>query len=284
VYIAEKMGFFASEGLDVTLQAHGSGKAALNSVLEGKAQLATVADTPVMFAAMSGESICVVTAIETSAKNRTLVARKDRGIAGPGDLAGKTIGVTIGTNNQYFLDAFLAKHVIGGNIIMSNLKAEEMVAALVKGDIDAASTMTPNTQLMLRALGDRGLMLTDESLYTETFCIAGKQDYVKSHPEETRRVLRALLKAEAFAKDNLGEAQVLVAEAIGVDKILISETWDRYEFAVGLSQSLLSSLESQSRWAIQSNLTPDTKVPNYTEHLCLDGLRTVKPEAVTVKE
>jgi ABC-type nitrate/sulfonate/bicarbonate transport system substrate-binding protein len=57
--IASEKGFFSVEGLEVTAQPHEFGKVALQSVLEGKADLAIVADTPVMFAVTGGKKICV---------------------------------------------------------------------------------------------------------------------------------------------------------------------------------------------------------------------------------
>jgi ABC-type nitrate/sulfonate/bicarbonate transport system substrate-binding protein len=47
VYIAFAQGYFAEEGLDASPQPHAFGKPALNAVIEGKADLATVADTPI---------------------------------------------------------------------------------------------------------------------------------------------------------------------------------------------------------------------------------------------
>jgi NitT/TauT family transport system substrate-binding protein len=54
VKIADAKGFFREEGLDVTLQPHSSGKSALQSLLDNKADFATAADTPIMFAMMNG--------------------------------------------------------------------------------------------------------------------------------------------------------------------------------------------------------------------------------------
>src|SRR6185369_4453317 len=44
--IADVKGYFREEGLDVNLQLHSSGKAAIQSLLDGKADLAAAADTP----------------------------------------------------------------------------------------------------------------------------------------------------------------------------------------------------------------------------------------------
>ena len=112
VHIAFTKGYFGEEGLDATPQPHASGKEALQSVLEGKADLATVADTPIMFAIMNGKKITTLAVIQTTNKNEAIVARRDQGIAQPSDLQGKKIGVTLGTTGDFFADSFLLAHGI----------------------------------------------------------------------------------------------------------------------------------------------------------------------------
>ena len=89
VYVAHAQGYFEAEGLEVILQPHTSGKAALQAVLEGRADLGTVAETPIMHAAMKGEQIYVVATIHQSEQNTVVVARQDRGILSPIDLSGR---------------------------------------------------------------------------------------------------------------------------------------------------------------------------------------------------
>src|SRR5665647_1582548 len=101
VQIAFAKGFFAEEGLDATPQPHAFGKLALESVMEGKAELATVGDTPFVFAALKDRKITTFATILTSNRNNAIVARQDRGIAKPSDLLGKKIGVTFGTTGDF---------------------------------------------------------------------------------------------------------------------------------------------------------------------------------------
>src|ERR1700690_4106590 len=68
LYIAFANGYFAEEGLDVTPQPYPFGKPALNAVLEGKADLATVAETPIVLAVMNGRKIATLAVIQTANK------------------------------------------------------------------------------------------------------------------------------------------------------------------------------------------------------------------------
>ncbi len=107
VYIAFTKGYFKDEGLDVTLQPQTSGKASLNAILEGKADLSTVAETPIMHAGLREEKTYLIATIHHANANTVIVARKDKGISIPSDLKGKTIGVSVGTNGEFFMDSFL---------------------------------------------------------------------------------------------------------------------------------------------------------------------------------
>jgi ABC-type nitrate/sulfonate/bicarbonate transport system substrate-binding protein len=94
--VAQAGGYNREEGLDVTAHRHSYGKLALKDVLEGKADFATVAETPVMFAIMNGEKIAIIATISSAQKNHAIVARKDLGILLPQDLKGKKIATTMG--------------------------------------------------------------------------------------------------------------------------------------------------------------------------------------------
>ena len=57
---------------------HALWETALKEVLEGKADFATVAETPVMFAIMNGEKISIIATIQTSTKITPLLQERTR--------------------------------------------------------------------------------------------------------------------------------------------------------------------------------------------------------------
>ena len=101
-------GYYLQEGLEATPHLHPYGKLALQEVLDGKADFATVAETPVMFAIMKGEKISIIATIQTSNRNNAILARKDKGILTPDDLKGKKIGATFGTTSAIFYGRFFS--------------------------------------------------------------------------------------------------------------------------------------------------------------------------------
>ena len=281
--VALVKGYFTEEGLDATLQLHAFGKQALNALIEEKADLATAADTPIMFAVMNGKKITIPAVIQTSDKNTAIVARRDRGIKKPGDLKGKTIGVTLGTTSDFFTDVFLTLHGIDKKqVAIIDLKPDEMAAALDTGRVDAVSTWNPNLAQLIKMLSSSAQVFYAETLYTEVFCLTAGQDYVRRHPETIKKILRALIKAETFVKERPEESRRLVAEFIKADKAMLDEIWNIYHFRVTLDQAFLVDLEDQTRWAVKQGLTARRDMPNYLDFIYTEGLRAVQPDAVRI--
>lgn len=283
VHVAMVKGYFAAQGLDVQPLLHTYGRAALQSVIEGKADLATVAETPVMFSILKGDKIFVIANIEASNANNEVVARRDAGISVAADLVGKRIGFTPGTTSDFFLDSLLTAHKLTRRQIRGvALKPEEMQHAIMAQEVDAVSTWNyPLTQIK-QQLGANGSVFYDRQIYTETFNIAAMQDFVRQNPKTIACFLRAVIQAETYVAWNQEDAQTIVAVATKVDKGLVRAAWGAFNYQVVLHQTLLITLEDETRWAIRNKLTDKTVMPDYLSYIHLDSLRAVKPEAINM--
>ncbi|HEY8099010.1 MAG TPA: NrtA/SsuA/CpmA family ABC transporter substrate-binding protein [Methylobacter sp.] len=281
IHVAVARGYFVEEGLDVQSLMRTFGKAALETVIENQADFATVAETPIMFNVLKGEKIFVLANIEASSMNNAVVARKGAGISAPGDLKGKRIGFTPGTSGDFFLASLLTASGLTRNEIQPvALKPEEMQDAIMAKKVDAVSTWNyPLTQIG-RQLGDDGTIFYDREIYTETFNIAAQQEFVQKNPELVKRFLSALIKAEDFVAKNPDEAQAIMSAATKIDKDLIRDVWNDFNYHVVLDQTLLLTLEDETRWAMKNKLTDQTVMPDYLSVIHLDSLKEVKPEAI----
>lgn len=281
ILVALKKGYFSDEGLDVQVPPQANGKLALQSMVEGKADFATVAETPIMFSILRGERIFVIANIETSTENDAILARVDAGITMPSHLKGKRIGFIPGTTLDFFLDSFLtAQGLTRQEVTPVPLKSEEMLDALLAKKVDAVAAWNyPLTQIK-RRLGTQAVIFYDRQIYTEHFNIAAMQDFVRQNPQTVTALLRGLVRAEAFVASHSNEAQDMVAEAIKVDKDLVKEVWDVMSYQVRLDQNLTITLEDETRWAMKNKLTDQAVIPNYLSYIYVDGLKAVKPGVV----
>ena len=283
LHVAAAQDLFAGEGLAVRPLMHTYGKAALQSLLDGKADLATAAETPIMFSQLRGEKILVFANIEATTMNNAIVARLDSGISGPGDLKGKRIGFTPGTTSDFFLASILTTVGLGRQDVESvGMRPEEMAQAILERKVDAVSTWNyPLTQIK-RQLGPNATVIYDRDIYTETFNLVSDRRFVREHPETVESFLRALIKAETFVAAHREEAQAIVSAATKTDRDLVREVWSNMSYRVELDETLLIALEDETRWAMRNGLTDRTSMPDYRRAIHLDSLVAVKPEAVRV--
>ena len=283
IHVALAKGFFAEEGLDVQSQLYTYGKAALQSLLEHKSDIATVAETPVMFSVLKGEKLFVIANIDASNQNNAIVARTDTGITVVSDLKGKRIGVTPGTTSDFFLDSLLTANLLSrADIQTVAMKPEEMLNAIMAKTIDAACTWNYPLAQIKRQLGTNGAVFFDRDIYTETFNLAAEQNFVLKNPETIKKFLRALIKAEKFVAKNPDAAQVIMSAATNIELDLVRDTWSDFNYYVRLDQTLVITLEDESRWAIKNKLTDQTAMPNFLDYIYVDGLKSTKPDAINI--
>ena len=284
VLAARSKGYFVEQGIVVRIQPHNSGKSSLEAMLQGKADLGTVADIPIALAALKGLPVVVVATVFRTEKDHGLVGRRDRGIESAASLKGKRVGVTIGTSGHFVLDAMLNRQGLApADVVRLDLKPEQFSAALTSGDVDAIATWEPYLDSLRAQLGSNGVSVYSEDVYEIPYNLASTRDYVARHPGTLKKVLRALVEGARFCASAPDAARALmVADRKTVDTSRWKVLWPAYRFHVALDQGLLLALEDETRWAIANKLTDQSAMPNYLDHVYLDALEAVAPAAVTV--
>jgi NitT/TauT family transport system substrate-binding protein len=281
VHVAAAEGYFAAEGLEVTLQRHEFGKPALDAVLSGNADLATCAETPVVFAVLKSQQISVLATIAGATKNTAVVARKDAGISTPRNLAGKRVGVTRGTTGEFFLDTLLIRHGVDRESVhLVDLSPANMPDALAKGEVDAVTIWNPIIFDLQKLLGGGVTTFYADDIYFETFDVVARKGFVEQRLVAAKSVLRALLRAEAFVRSHPEKARRDTAAALKQDFAQVDASFEPFDFRVRLEQSLLVLMEEEARWAIRSGLVPRQDMPNLLTSLETEPLHAVKPAAV----
>lgn len=283
LHIAEAKGFFTEEELAATINTVPTGYVALQEMLNGKADVGAAAETPIAKMLAEGNQLKVVATIFTSVMNVGIVGRKDRGILKPQDLTGKRIGVVFGTATHYMLETFLAFHKIPpDSVTIIPAKPDSIVDALVSGDLDAAASWNPFLARMRQQLGDNAQSFSPGDFYAETYNLVVRPDHLPEHREAVDRLLRALLKAEAFANASPEEANRIIATASDADPSLSDITKEPLTHEVTLKQSLVLATENEVRWHFRRGLVPPGPYPNVLDAFDPTPLRRLKPSGVTV--
>lgn len=278
--LAAQEGYFTAEGLEVKVIDCVNGRRCLKHLTDGEAHVATVADTPMVFAAHAGHRFDIVATFGTASRDNLVVARADRGIRTPADLAGKRLGVVRGTSAHYFASVFLLVNgVPRDSVSLVFIEPTAGAEPLLRGDIDAAALYRPFGPLAAQQLGNNGRVLPTLQPYTVMINLVARQGLSQ---ENLQRVLRALQRGIDLLANQPARAHALLATRWKADAKSVVDRLDGYEFRLALNQNLLSTLEAESRWAVREGLVDNPVTPDYLELMRVQPLRALDPRAVTL--
>lgn len=281
--IAEAVGYFAQEGVTATVLVTPTGYHAIQAVLKGEADVAGSAVPPIARILDEGHRLKIIATIYTATANAGIVARRDRGIVHAADLKGKRVGFIFGTATHYMLETFLAYHGVRlEDVTFVPLEVSQMVNAMDEHNLDAVSTWNPYFSQIRRALGAAATVFSSDEIYAETYSLVVREDFVARNPEQVSRMLRALLKAEAFIRSEPDQAFQIIATHSKTDASLLRGPGNERVYQLTLGQSLLLATENTVEWYFRRGLVPTGPVPDVLEAFDTDPLAAVKPTGVSI--
>ncbi|MBT3533785.1 MAG: ABC transporter substrate-binding protein [Rhodospirillaceae bacterium] len=283
VIIAAEKGYFAKHGVTMTINGFVGGHRSMKAMLGGQAHMATSSEAVVMFQSFKRNDFTVVCTFVTSDNDVKIITRKDTGIREVRDLTGRRVGTVTGASAQFFLDeTLLLAGIDGRQVGVVHVNPEDSSSMLAKGAIDAMVVWEPLIYRIKQKLAGNGVIVPHDRVYTETFNLAVTKSFADKHEDVLESIVRALIEATKFIKVNQDEAQRIVARRINNDIELVKSVWTDFDFDISLHQWLLTTLETEARWAIDRDLVTATTIPNYLEYLHLRTLLRIDPGRVTV--
>jgi NitT/TauT family transport system substrate-binding protein len=278
-YIALIQGYFAEQGLEVQVQSHSFSRRAMEALMAGKAELAMSSEVPIMHALADGHALKVVANLQTSDRDMAILARRDRAIAGPADLAGKQVGYIARTNGHVFLDQFLAAHGLSAKVTTVAFAPEQLVPALVTGAVDAVSSWA-SIRLAAASQLPESVVLTAPNVYLECWGLAAAAAVAERKRGALEKFLRGLLRAEQLVADDSERAVGLVAQYLGQGRPEVAALWPQFDFAVNLNQTFIINLENAARTERREDADPSKL--DYALAIDPTALRAVDPRRVTL--
>ena len=286
VMVAKDRGFFDRQGLNVELREFTAGKFALQAFLGGSLDFAVAGDVPVTLATLQGSRFKVITQVVDETRNEVrVVARRDPTTSNAHDYFTKRkrkIATSLGGGPEFFTYNFLKKHGISSSQIeIVSQKPEDMPVTLAKGDVDAISVFDPFAFIAEQQMGDEGVTFTEPDIYSELYLLTAHEETIAEDQQSVERLLRALVMAEDFIKQDPAEAQAIVSKYTRLDGSVVQGIWNNFVFAPSLNERLLQYQQQETAWAKEVG-TVDASVvtPDFREFIEADILKTIKPEAV----
>jgi ABC-type nitrate/sulfonate/bicarbonate transport system substrate-binding protein len=282
IYIAQDQGFFAKNGLNITIRDYDTGSTAFKGMENREVDISVASEYSVVGAALKKENISIIGIIDKF-QTQHLVARKDRGIEKISDLKGKRIGVSRQTIREFYLGRFLTLQGMSlQDVTLVNVPTSESVTAITNGSVDAIIFYQPYVNFINNQLGDNGVTWPAQSSQLTYNTITCRNEWIASHPGQINRFLTSLQQAEEYILSHPAESKAIVQKRLNFTADDVTNVWPDHQFSLSLDQALIVALEDESRWMMQNNLTPTKVMPNYLEYIYTSGLRTVKPASMRI--
>ena len=202
IWVAQEEGLFKKYNLDLELIHIAATSKAIQSMLSGEIQFTTADALNTIQAVNAGADVVMI----CEGVNRfvfSIVARPE--IKRIADLKTKKIGITrLGSSTHTAVLYVVNKAGLGANdyTLLQLGEVPNILTTLLAGQIDAGALSPPtNSRAKKAGLQELINLGTDGPEYPSTV-IASTRSYVKSNPENTRRMVRALGEGLAIFKSN----------------------------------------------------------------------------------
>src|SRR5271157_3121738 len=282
IWIAEEHGYFATNGLNVTIKDLESGKHAVDALLDGEVDVATGAEFILAANAMKEAKLQTIGSIDKQ-QLVYLIGRKDRGIEKVSDLKGKGIGAPLQTSAQFYLGRYLQLHGIKlDDVTLIDLQPAQVEESLIKGDLDAVLMWDPYAYSIEKNLGRNAVVWPAQSGQMMYWLLIARREYVTEHQKLIDQLLSSFNQAEQFAVSNPDKAKQILQTRLKLDEAYIQRSWPNTRLALSLDQGLVIAMEDESRWMIDNNRTSNRNMPYYPDYIYWQGLEKLKPSSVTL--
>ncbi len=276
--IAEEQKLFEKHGLNISLIPTRGGKLCFNMMINGEADLATSSESVVMFNGFQRSDFSLLTSFVVSDNDVKLITLAESNINQPIDLKNKTIGVTKGSASEFFVYAYM---ILTGNaalpIKLKHYKPELLGPALLSKQVDAISTWEPEGYYLTSKQANKTHTFNSKGVYSLSFNLVGKRANMTKHLTSHTLLLKALDDAMAFIIQYPNESQRIVANYLQLSGELLSASWQDYVFRLSLGNALISNLQTQAHWAIESGLVESHTIPDYRALFDTRALDSIVP-------
>lgn len=289
-YVAEDEGLFARAGIEARVSRVPDGRIALQRLRTGAADFALTALTPLVLDRLadrspSGDDDPVILAsLVQSTRLNQIVTLTDRDIRDPADLAGRRLGLTLGTNAEFHWWLFATFHGIDPAAVeVVDIARDALDDALASGRIDAAVLWQPWTARLRTRVGGRMHTLASPPLYTAHWVLVTRRSTAENRPRRSSAVVQAYLHATEAIEREPGPTFAGFRQHLGLARDVAPPEDYPYGYQIHLDWSVLMALGEQFDWAsATSRGKAAVPAPSILAMLAPGPLHDAAPDAVNV--
>lgn len=214
--IAKQLGWHEKEmGVKVDWKKFDSGRDVNTAIAAGSVDIGLVGSSPAANGLSSGVPYEVIWIYDVIAENEALVVKKDKGIKEVKDLVGKKVAAPFGSTTHYhLLVALKVFQVDPKKVTILDMQPPDMLAAWLRGDIDAGFVWEPTLIKMVESGG--AILVASQALADKGFITAdvavARKGFAEKYPQLVSTYLATLSKAVDYYRQNPAEAAKLQAK------------------------------------------------------------------------
>ncbi|MCR2807615.1 ABC transporter substrate-binding protein [Paenibacillus soyae] len=248
--IADKLGYFKEEGLNVTSQLIESGPDIGPMVAGGSAPVSIQTNFMDIILKSTDVPVKIIAPLAQIAGTQAVVGSSKLELSNAKDLEGKTIGIPSGADVMIAINNMAAElGVDASKIKYVNLAPSDAVVALEKGDIDAMAAWEP---FITKAIQGGGKFLFsgtkselpekqgDVEWMSVHTTIQVSDDFLEKNPNTLKAILRSLKKATDYINDNREEAIKILAPELHLSEAELTEIMSRNVYSMEVSDAYVN--------------------------------------------
>ncbi len=214
-FVAQKKGFYAEEGLDVTNKPGGPDFPSIVLVTSGAADFGVESGAESILLARQNDIPIKAVAILDRKSPYVFFSKKSSGISSPKDFEGKTVAVSYGRPLEVVYRALVRKERLATSTI-TEVKKNPAIASLFSGAVDVQPGFISDF-IFAKAAGKKdgieinALYPFEYGIDSYGYTIFTTDRFIEEHPDTVQKYIRATLRGWKYAFDYPEEAVDMVA-------------------------------------------------------------------------
>ena len=243
MYVAQAQKQYESQGLKVEFTEFNNGGDLMTAMASGDIDVGYLGITPVMSSIEKGVPVKVISGAQT--EGSALVVAADSPIKSVKDLKGKTVATPGEASIQYMLLQYALENngLKMKDVKSTSMKVSSMCDALNAGKVDAIMVYEPYASIATSQKYGKVLMDSGDIIPEHPCCVvAAREDFIKNHPNETKKILAIHENATNFVNENPSEAIKLLPKNIVANAEVQAKVLDEINFISGLDDDYKKSV------------------------------------------
>ena len=264
VAVADALGLFKPQGLDVTVHWTQSGADIITFMAGGAQYLCAGGTFSEIVLASQNMPVRIIAALADMAGTQGLALAPGVKLASPADLVGKKLAYTQGTPNTLILAKLAQSYGFDASkVSLISMEPTEGVTAALRGDVQGVLGFEPflyrlahmggtlyATGTELNTTGTpRRLALDDRLIYVHSALLAA-QDWIATKPNTLKAVLRGLQAATDVINHDRPRAVAVMQKMLHLDEDAVTQIMAENSYSLGIDDALARSIRFQSDWAV----------------------------------